>query len=251
MRNRRRYLISVSLTIHLAVFLALFVSGVWRIDRLDAPKHTIDLAVALPPPPAPAGSPAANAVEFDKKKPKVITHDIVVKPKDEPETPPTPAADKPPGNGEGSGSGSGSGSGDPNTPGECTGDDCGPPVSETKPVEKKKEEVGCGVPPCDPIKVPPPVIRGMRLSGETQIQMSEMEKTSLLRSGKTRATASAKVCIGARGEVSSLSMYAGSGYAGWDAAILGAMRNWRYRAYQIGGKPVPVCGMVTFMYEIH
>ncbi len=247
MRNRR-YLVAFSLSAHLAVVFGLFVAGFWRLDRLDSPRHTIDLAVASPPPPAPSGSPSAATPEpFVKKKPRVIPKVLTQPTLPEPETKPA-ATELPPSDGDGgTGSGAGSGSGtDPKGTGDCVGDHCGP----AQPTEVKKvEPERCQT--CDPIQVPPPMIRGMRISGDTQIQPPDLEKTALLRSGKTRATATVKVCVGETGNTTQLTIYKGSGYAGWDTAILRALQNWRYKPHKIGDRAVTVCGMVTFIYEIH
>lgn len=244
MRNRR-YLVAVSLTVHLAIVLGLFVAGFWRIDRLDAPRRTIDLAVAAPPPPAPSGSPpAATAEPFTKKKPRVIPKVITQPEPPDPETKPVVSA-LPPSTGDGgTGSGSGSGSGtDPKGTGACVGDHCGPAEQIAEPARDRCLD-------CDPIPVVPSVIRGMRISGETQIQPPDLEKTALIRSGKNRATATVKVCVGETGNITNLTMYKGSSYAGWDRAILSALQNWRYKPHKIGQRAVTVCGMVTFIYEI-
>lgn len=246
----RPKLVAASLSVHAAIVIALFIAGFWRLDRLDSPRHRVDLAVAAPPPPAPAGSPAGAKVEIKHKQAKRITRDIVVAPTPEPEVAPKPAADTPEnGDGNGSGSGSGSGSGDPDSTGDCT-ENCGP--SDTKKPEPRPPVTdGCGRPQgCAPRQVPPPVLRGMRIHGETQIQMPDIEKTALLRSGRPRAVATVKVCVGSGGQVTSLEMFKGSGYAGWDGAILRAMRDWQYKPYRIGNAAVAVCGMVTFLYAI-
>ncbi len=238
----RPTLVATSLVVHLAIVLALFIAGFWKLDRLDAPRHRVDLAVAPPPPPAPAGSPAGAKVKLERKQPKHVTHDIVIAPKPEPEEPPTAAAEIPgDGEGSGSGTGSGSGSGDPDSTGDCTGEGCG--ESTTEPAKKQpivEREVF----------VPPTVIKRMRIAGETQIQPPDNEKTALLRSGHPRAAATVKVCVGSTGDVASLSFVKSSGYAGWDAAIMRAIRDWRYKPHRVGNLPVAVCGMVTFLYAI-
>lgn len=246
MRQKRPLLVAVSLAVHLAIVLGLFVAGFWKLDRLDAPRRRIDLAVAPPPPPAPSGSPAAAEHEpFKKKQPKVVTTeivqpDVVTDPEDKPNTSAQPSTGT---GGTGSGSGSGSGT-DPKGTGDCVGDHCGP-AEETKP-EPEKE------PPIveEPETVIPTVIKGMRTRGETQIQPPDNEKTTLMRSGKPRANATVKVCVSATGSILSVSMFRSSGLPGWDAAILSAMRKWQYKAHRIDNRAVAVCGMVTFLYEI-
>jgi TonB family protein len=247
MRQKRPLLVVVSLGVHLAIVLALFVAGFWKLDRLDAPRRTIDLAVAPPPPPAPSGSPAAGEPEpFTRKRPKVkppvITQPEIVK-SDEVVATASTASTAIGTGGAGTGDGSGSGT-DPEGTGDCVGDHCGP-AEEPKPVIEKKQEIDEG-----PEIVIPAVIKGMRKRGNTQIQMSEVDKTQLLRAGKHRANATVKVCVSANGSVMSLAIVRGSGISGWDAAILAAVRAWEYEPHRIGKRAVPVCGMVTFLYEI-
>jgi len=249
MRTRRPLLVAVSLSTHLVVVLALFVAGFWRLDRLDAPRRTIDLAVAPPPPPAPAGSPAAAEPQpFTKKQPRRVAREVTQPPRVK-EPDPTPvAAAEPSTGGGGTGSGDGSGSGtDPDGTGTCVGETCGPadPTAKREP-ERTREPVV----EREPDTVIPTVIRGMRVRGETQIQPPDLEKTQLMRSGKPRATATVKVCVAATGSILSVAMARGSGLPGWDAAILAAMRRWEYRPHRIDGRAVAVCGMVTFLYEI-
>ncbi|HEX5059994.1 MAG TPA: energy transducer TonB [Kofleriaceae bacterium] len=209
----------------------------------------MDLRAPNPPAPAPEGGPQVAQAEAFKKKDsqkKVIKElrqpDEVKATEDKP---PTTATD---GGGSGSATGPGTGSGDPTSTGTCT-ENCGPPEKKPEVIEDDP----CKLNPhsCDPIILPPPLIRGLRISGETQIQPPDIEKTALLRSGNSRATATAKVCIDERGNPTTLSLFKASGYDGWDAKIIGAMRNWRYKPYKVGTRSVTVCGMVTFVYEIH
>jgi hypothetical protein len=244
MRTPRFRLITASLVVHAAVVIALFIAGFWRLDRLEGPRHTVDIVQPGPPPPAPSGGPeVAKAEPFKQKQQRKIIKELR-QPEQIKEQVPLPTATKADGGGgTGDGTGPGQGSGSAGDTGDCT-EDCGPSDTkkETKPepvVEKKP-----------PVPVAPPVIRGMRISGETQIQMNDVDKTSLLRSGKANARASVKVCVGETGQVTSLAMYAGSGYAAWDSAIMGAMRNRRYKPHQIDNRPVMVCGIVTFVYAL-
>src|SRR5438552_2969837 len=46
----RRWLVIVSLAFHFVLIAVLFVVGAWRLDRLEAGRHKIDLAVQLQPP---------------------------------------------------------------------------------------------------------------------------------------------------------------------------------------------------------
>ena len=142
----------------------------------------------------------------------------------------------------GTGSGAGSGSGtDPIGTGTCAVPPCG---DGEPPVKKDPPKV------VDPVIVPPTVIRGLRTSGETQIHPPAVVKTAILRDGKSKVVATFRLCVGVDGEVSSTAILKSSGYPGYDAAIDAGLRQWHYRAYEIGGRRVPVCGAVTFIYTL-
>lgn len=237
----RRWLIPVSATFHIALVFGLFVAGAWRLEQLDRPHISVALAQPLPPPPAPAGGAAPT--KAPKLTPKVVVHDPV-QPVPRPVEAPTPlqTAVKT-GGGEGSGEGSGRGSGDPLSTGDCT-ENCGDGSGSAKVPEKKVEEHH------DDLVVPPSVIRGMRISGETQLHPSDLDKTAMSRDGKERVTASFKTCVNPAGAVASVAMIKSSGYPAYDQEIAAAMRAWRYRPYVIGSQAVMACGIVTFVYQI-
>lgn len=253
----RTVLITASIGVHLAVGFAFFVSSVWKIERLEAGNRPFDLKVANDPPPddgSPEGSPAPD---FKPKKKKEQERKIVedtVQPTETKKPDPSEAAKAAfsdanasaggnglgsgagdgSGNGRGSGSGSGSGSGNGTGSGDGGKDDpC-----------KKAETLA------------PTVFRGLRTSGETQIHPPEVTKTEIIRSGKTQVIANFRVCVGTDGNISELRLVKSSGFAGYDAALTSGLRTWKYKPYMIdrcglGPRPVPVCGMVTFIYGMH
>ena len=114
----RTRLVATSIVVHLAVVIALFISGFWHISRLEAERLHVDIMRVDPLPEAPAGGPtAAAAPKLVPKKAKVLTKRIVqpeVKPPDAAEvvsTTETGSGSDGSGGGSGAGSGSGSGSG--------------------------------------------------------------------------------------------------------------------------------------------
>jgi TonB family protein len=134
-----------------------------------------------------------------------------------------------PGDGEGSGAAGGVTCGLP----DCAGDP--PPPVVTPPKQQM---------------IPPAVLKGMRISGETQIQPNDALKSQLLHEGASKLTAMIKVCVDAQGNVNSASQLRSTGYAAYDQELLGTVRTSRYRPYSVAGTPVPVCGIVTFNYEM-
>lgn len=236
----RRPIILVSLTVHVALFVTMFAVGIWHLDRVEAGRLSVAIGTPLPPPPAPAGG--ASPSKAPKLTPKHITHDIVVVDRPAVETPTTTPSETP-GTGSGGGSGEGSGSGDPGSTGTCT-ENCGPgdgSGSAVVVVQKKQVET---------VLLPPKVLTGLRISGETQIHPSDALKTAMLHEGHAKVTAVFKVCVGADGNVGSVSQLKSSGYAAYDQQLVGAIRTWVYKPYEIDGQRVPACGAVTFSYEI-
>jgi periplasmic protein TonB len=230
----RHWLVGVSLVLHIAVIFGLFVAGMWRVDQLDPAKHHIDLAVQLPPPPAPSGGPTLKAQPFTPRTPRHVVHEPVQIEKPVTEVPSTETG------GPGLGSGIGSGDGPPDSDGPCL-TDCGPgSAAAPAPVQV--------TPPPAPASIPPTVLRGLRISGETQIQANDNVKTEMRRDGKDEVKAMFKVCLDTHGDVGSLSMLRSSGYSAYDADLLAAIRGWRYRPYLVNTTAIPVCGVVTFIY---
>lgn len=235
----RRWLVLVSAALHLAIVFGLFIAGFWRLDRLDRPRIAVAIAVPLPPPPAPSGGAApTKAPTFTRKH---VAHDPV-----QPE--PRPAGEQKPietttgGGGEGSGSGSGRGSGSPEARGDCT-ENCGPGSgSAHDAVEVVVHH--------DDVIVPPAVIRGLRIAGETQIHPSDLDRTAMSRDGKDEVTAMFKTCVTAAGDVGAVTLLKSSGYPAYDGALAAGLHGWRYRPYEIGGQAVKACGIVTFVYQI-
>lgn len=238
----RQTLVIGSIGLHIAALTGFFVAGVWQLDRLEAAKRPFDLAVATPPPPAASGSPAATKAEpFKRKQTRTVTRDIVVPEKRNDDEVIAKATE--PGDGTGgTGSGAGSGSGfDPIGTGTCAIPPCGvdpAPAAPPKPA------------PTKPVLVPPTVIKGLRTSGETQIHPPDPVKTAMYRDGKTKVISTIRLCVGTDGEVSGITFLKSSGYAGYDAVLEDGLRRWHYRAYEVNGRKVPVCGIVTFVYAI-
>jgi outer membrane biosynthesis protein TonB len=233
----RKWLIGSSVFVHFALILGLFVTGLWRLDRLQVTHNATNLAqpIELREASAAEGSPRKTPEFSHKKMPKdPVQPTAHVEAKPEVASPEIGTTD-----GSGAGSGSGSGSNTDGPPGECTGDDCG--QGSAKVVEEKKKVVVAKI-------IPPVKLRELRISGETQIQAPDVVKTQIMRNGGGKVTGSFKVCLDAAGLVSSIALTTSTGYVQYDAELSRAMRDWRYRPYTVDGMGVPVCGMVTFNY---
>lgn len=103
-------------------------------------------------------------------------------------------------------------------------------------------------PAAPPQTVPPTLLEGARISGNKIIVPDDATKEQILQSGQQRIIASFKLCLDPQGNVASVSKLKSSGFPDYDAKITSQMQQWRYRPYQVDGKPVPVCTAVTFIY---
>lgn len=264
--SSRRWLVILSLLAHAGLAITLFATGVWRIERLDADhKGLASLAVMLPPP-APEGGPnVTTAPTLTPKVKKRVVKDVQPTPKVT--TPQVAATTAPAGTGESEGPGTGTGSaGDT---GICT-ENCGLGVPSAAVCGNGSREAGetcddgnttsgdgcsatCAAEAPKPVRptiLPPNVMSSIRLSGDTQVHPPDSTKTMMMRDGKDRTVGTLKVCVDAGGGVSSASMASSTKYAEYDARLVAAVRDWRYRPYLVDGHPVAVCGMVTFIYAI-
>lgn len=268
----RRWLITVSLLAHAGLGIGLVVAGVWRIERLDHPyKASLALGVMIPPGADPEGGSSKAAPEKLEKKKKRVVKDAQPVPK-EVKAPQIAAAATTGELGDGAGKGS------------STGDTDGPPGGETC-----DDAMGCtdgtrgtggGAPMCGngstesgetcddgntragdgcstackvevkTLMVPPTVLQGLRVSGETQVHAPDTVKTMMLRDGRERSVGTLKLCIAADGGISTVSVVGSTKYEAYDAKLVAAARAWRYKPYTVNGTPMPVCGMVTFVYTI-
>jgi TonB family protein len=256
-----RWLIAVSMGAHLAMAGGLFVAGIWRIDRMENHDRSRTELLQPLPLPAPSGGPVAvKAPEFKPKEhkhpPPVPVQPITTQTK--PDTPET----------GGETPGPGPGPGTPEDTGKCL-ENCGAsspvePVCGNGSLEAGEQcddgntasSDGCSStcrielkPKPTPV-LAPSVLQGLRLSGETQVHPSSATQTMMMRDGASRVAGAVKLCISTDGGVASASTLLSTKYRDYDAALLLAVRGWRYRPYTVNGTPVPACSSVTFIYTI-
>jgi outer membrane biosynthesis protein TonB len=94
------------------------------------------------------------------------------------------------------------------------------------------------------------MLEGSRIAGEKMITPDDVTKTEINRSGKTRIIGSFKLCLTVGGAIQNVTMLKSTGFPAYDNKILSTMKGtWRYRPYNVNGKPVPVCTAVTFVYS--
>lgn len=265
----RRWLIAVSALAHLAVAGGLFVSGVWRLERLEAPRLALRGLGYMMPPPAPSGGPVAREPmkierKVIKKKPlELVQLDARKRPED-----PPPVKDKDDDGGDGLGHGPGKST----DTGPCT-ENCGDstaaaPVCGDRRVEggeqcddgNKVNGDGCSsscllepkpAPPARPRILTSAVLDGMRISGETQIHPSSATRNMMMRSDTMSTFGVIVLCIATDGSVASATIHRSTTYDEYDQSLLSGVRTWRYRPYLLNGAPVPACGTVRFDYRMN
>jgi TonB family protein len=260
----RRWLIVPSVASHLVVAAGLFAGNVWNLERLRAERLPTQIGVPMPPPPAPG--PMAAATEppriEHKRKPQIPRETVQPTPRRE-AAPPTsgPPSDTPPGGG-----------GDDRSESVCT-ENCSPSVVVAPPaaaacgngaVEAGEQcddgnlqsgdgcSASCAREPARPqsMMVSPAVLRGLRIAGDTQPRPSTTTQNQMRFDGIDRATAAVQVCVATSGGVASAVMMKSTNYPDYDAAILAAVRDWRYQPYAVNGTPIRACSTVTFIYSI-
>lgn len=259
----RRWLVVVSGLAHLAVAGALFISGVWRIERLEKPKLYLRGLGVMMPEPAPSGGshvPDPPVIKRKQKPPVIVQphpdkrDDVKDTRKDDEET------------------GNGSGPGKPDDTGTCLVN-CGEtkaaaPVCGDGALDASEQcddgntasGDGCSAacrlealpppPPARPQSVAPNVLKALRISGETQVHPSTSTQSMMMRARDTLVRGSLMVCIAIDGSVAAATLQRSTGYGDYDKALASAVRGWRYQPYRMNGTAVPACSTVTFEYSI-
>ncbi len=103
-------------------------------------------------------------------------------------------------------------------------------------------------PPPPPV-VPPRLLEGWRISGSPAIVPDDRTKLVIANAGLRKVIGSFKLCIAADGKVASVDRIKTTRLPAYDAKIMRQMRSWKYRPYEVDGKPVPVCTVVSFVYS--
>ena len=258
----RKWLIVVSVTTHLALAAVLVITSIWHLDKVEAAPYRHKLDLLQPGPKEAAGGPApTQTLQFNRKH---TVHETV-----QPAKPPTP--DQAPAASEvatGTGTGTSSGPGGASDPGGDCRENCAPSTAAVAPVcgngslETGEEcddgnttggdgcSATCRREPKPVPMLPPAVLQGLRISGETQIHPDELTQNRMRRDGVARAVGTLLVCVSATGHVATARIALSTKYPEYDGALLSAVRDWQYRPYTANNVAIPACGTVTFVYTI-
>jgi TonB family protein len=261
----RRWLIVSSALAHVAVAGGLYISGIWRIERLEAPHLKMRGLGVMQPPPAPSGGPvAAKTPPIERKIRKKKLTEIV-----QPQLP-KPDADKPDVDDNRVGLVTGTEPNDSDDETATCVENCGTETAQVVPVcgdgaRDASEQCddgnalngdGCSSTcrieprPAKPAFVPPTVLSALRISGETQIHPSTVTQNAMIRADTRSLRTVFLVCVATDGRVASASLRAASRYPDYDEALQSAIEQWRYRPYTVDGAPVQACSTVEFRYSL-
>jgi len=213
---KRRAVLTVSLALHGIAAIVLVVYSFVHVEEITPPALSLTFFSAPPPPPPPP-PPAKKHTEVKHIEKKIVTPTTVpqlVQPKQE-ET-------KDEDDGEEGGVEGG-------VAGGVKGGVVGGVVGGTG-----------AAPPAKPKNVPPHMLEQAKLSGEMP-HLPDIVK--IQRKGTGLAISMVKVCIDQSGNVNQVSVL--QGIPGADAAIISAVRAWRYKP-----QPIPICSMVKFEFQI-
>jgi TonB family protein len=257
-RRWGRVVVGASVVVHAAVIAALIVAGQWQIEKLRLERTSIVTAASFGiPGPAAMANQAPPAARKRAAKPTEQKRKAFAQPTDQAVQVEQSLDDSGSLTGSDDGREDGSDDGIPGGIGPIgpvtTGAVCAQPPCGGMATKPPPTCANGGIKDCGPPEeefVPPDVARGLRTRGNTQIFPSDGDKDAMSRNGDKQVMALIKLCLDTRGEVTSLSVGKSSGYPDYDQRFIDEMRDWQYKPYSVDGKPVPVCGMVTFVYRV-
>ena len=87
-----------------------------------------------------------------------------------------------------------------------------------------------------------------RTAGQAMIPPDDRDKVALAKADVTQVVAAFKVCVAETGAIGTVTQLVPSGLPDYDAKLLAGIRRWQYQPILDGGKPVPFCTAVTFIY---
>ncbi len=234
---------------HVAVIGTLVVAAMWKIERIPfSDRSDLRVAVAIEAPPA-GGPPPGQRLEVQRTRPAKRPVKEPVQPVEQPPTPDPGPSTATATTGGPPGGGGDNPDGDPDATGTGTGtclvEPCGPDTDEPPATPKPEPKVEA-----PPRIVDPTLAAGLRVAGEAQIFPPDAVRNAIYRDGREQVSGTFKVCVGADGAIDSVKMLKGTGYAGYDDALIDGMRGWRYRPYRVDGTAVPMCFVQVWRYRM-
>jgi TonB family protein len=256
-----------SLALHAAGAMALIIAAMWKIERLVPDRMPVVIQPGRSAFIEPGPEPAQGPTPPERRKPREPKPPPVpVQPTAAPAV--TPTVEPVGGDGPVEPTEPGDGGGGDGT-GTCVGDGCGGGTGDVAAVvDRCGDGAVTGAEVCDDgnaragdgcsatcqreqprrVSVRHEVIDSLRIAGETRILPPADVQTQMVRSGIDRTRAVLRVCLDASGRVEEARFLKGTGFAGYDQRLRGAVSAWRYRPYSVNGQSVAVCGTVEFVY---
>jgi TonB family protein len=96
--------------------------------------------------------------------------------------------------------------------------------------------------------VPQAHLEPNRLAGSPEIFPDQPDAQDMARR-KQGTVAVLELCLGTDGAPQRITIVRSSGYGAYDLKLATAVADWRYKPYQVAGKPAAVCTSVTFIYR--
>lgn len=232
---------------HGAALAAFVISGMWKIEKLDAAPTREDFNVAMVSDAAlSGGSPHPKDQAFKPKpKPEVQKRrlDQITQPvRMETVAPKTTSEDTD----DSDGSGTGPPGDHPGDGGRCDNPPCGAdPHAIPAPIAP--------IPPPPPPKVTvtEQTLSALRMSGETNIHPPQPDKVQMMEDHVAHTLGIFSLCISETGMIDEIKKLRSTKYSGYDDKIVDTMRTWRYRPYRASdGRFSRACSTVTFSYTI-
>ena len=132
---------------------------------------------------------------------------------------------------------------------------CAPPEKPAAPVapQPDAEPKNCPVPPMDDAPpapmMPIKLVEGRRIAGVLGLAPRDLTKEKIHQQGIAAVRADVLMCLDETGVPRTIRLTSSSCVADYDAQILQRMAEWRYKPFEISGKPSAICTKVVFVYR--
>jgi len=88
-----------------------------------------------------------------------------------------------------------------------------------------------------------------RVSGAPEVVPPTNVVSDFESKGMSNITSITKLCLDSTGAIVEQKMLKSSGYPDYDARIEAAIRDWRFKPYELDGEAIAVCTSATFIYK--
>ena len=132
---------------------------------------------------------------------------------------------------------------------------CAPAEKPVAPVapQPDAEPRTCALPPHGDAPpgqyMPMKLVETHRIAGVLGLAPKDLTKEHMHEEGIAAVRAEVRMCLDEAGVPNALRMNSGTCVKDYDASILERMAEWRYKPFEINGKPAGICTDVTFVYR--